>query len=246
MVEAWNKAAEVRRQQIESGVDITFCSVFIPYFEEIVNQLNPTTVLEVGCGTGHLSAKLASKERKIQAIDTSENMCSLASQILNGKFVKLKKCSIENFTSTENFDLILSHMCVQTISDLDAFFSSISYFLSYNSTFIFSLPHPCFYNKYKRFFKDSEYIYMKPNSKSITLTITKDPERPIADIPYNHRPLSHYIKALKSSGMCLKDMDEIFPSKPIQMLYGKQWKEPRYLVIHATLDLKQIERHHEY
>jgi 2-polyprenyl-3-methyl-5-hydroxy-6-metoxy-1,4-benzoquinol methylase len=238
MVEVWNKAAEVRRQQIESGVDITFCSVFIPYFEEIVNQLNPSTILEVGCGTGHLSAKLASKERKIQAIDTSKNMCLLASQILNSKFVKLKKCSIEDFTSTEKFDLILSHMCVQTIPDLDAFFSSISHFLSNNSTFIFSLPHPCFYNNYKRFFNDSEYIYMKPNSKYITLTITKDPDRPIEDIPYNHRSLSHYIKALKSSGMCLKDMDEIFPSKSIQMLYGNQWKEPRYLVIHATLDLK--------
>jgi 2-polyprenyl-3-methyl-5-hydroxy-6-metoxy-1,4-benzoquinol methylase len=136
MAETWNKAADVRRHQIESGVDITFCKVFIPFFEEIVKQLNPSTILEVGCGTGHLSAKLATNERKIQAIDPSENMCSLAFEILNEKSVKLEKCFIEDFTSTEKFDLILSHMCVQTVSDLESFFSSISYFLSGNSTFI--------------------------------------------------------------------------------------------------------------
>ena len=79
------------------------------------------------------------------------------------------------------------------------------------------------------------YRYSRAVSKDIALTITKQPNRPVRGIPYHHRPLNEYVKGLKMVGMCLEDMDEIFPDKDVQSLYGLPWKEPRYIVLHASL-----------
>ena len=149
--------------------------------------------------------------------------------------VKVARSSVQEFESKDKYDMIISHMCVQTVSNLNNFFFSISKLIKSNSTFCFSFPHPCFYNYYKRFFKEDEYQYSRAALKNITLTITKDPNRPIRGIPYHHRPLNEYVKSLKMVDMCLKDMDEILPDKDIQSLYGSPWKEPRYLVLHASL-----------
>lgn len=246
MSDIWDKSAEIRKKQIETDTDITFCKIFIPYFEQVAFNLNPKSIIEVGCGTGHLAKKLAKNGREIIAVEPSESMFKIACETLKGTSVKIHKCLIENYPSPREFDLILSHMCVQTVSDLNGFFSSISDLLSKDSIFIFSIPHPCFYNNYKGFFSKEEYQYIMPQSKIISFSITKDKDQLIKGIPYNHRPIEQYIKALKTSGMCLTDLDEIHPSNSIQSLYGELWKEPRYLVFYATLTPKMVEIDYEY
>lgn len=235
MLSAWDEASDIRKEQIESGADLTFSKIFVPYFINLVQRLKPKSILEVGCGTGHLSLALSTFVNNIDAIEPSKSMYNSAISLLKDTNVKIVKSSVQEFTSKEKYDMIISHMCVQTVSDLKDFFLSIGKLANANSTFCFSFPHPCFYNAYKRFFKEDEYQYSKAVSKNIALTITTQPNRPIKGIPYHHRPLNEYIKGLKMVGMCLKDMDEIFPNKVVQALYGSPWKEPRYLVLHASL-----------
>ena len=54
MPNRWCDSAELRRSQIESGLDLTFNEVFKPIFVEKISSLNPARILEVGAGTGHL------------------------------------------------------------------------------------------------------------------------------------------------------------------------------------------------
>ena len=235
MLNAWDKASEIRKEQIETGADLTFSKIFVPYFIDLVKRLKPKSVLEVGCGTGHLSLALSTYVSNIEAVEPSKAMYNLAISVLKDTNVKIARSSVQEFSSKTKYDMVISHMCVQAVPDLNDFFLSICKLTNVNSTFCFSFPHPCFYNAYKRFFKEDEYQYSKIMSKNIALTITTQPNRPIIGIPYHHRPLKEYIKGLKRAGMCLKDMDEIFPDKDVQSLYGSPWKEPRYIALNASL-----------
>lgn len=95
--------------------------------------------------------------------------------------------------------------------------------------FIFSIPHPCFYNEYKGFFGD-EYNYMTPMTKDVSFTITKDSKNTISGVPYHHRPLSEYINKLVESGFAINGFDETYPEEDIQLKYGAKWESPRYCV----------------
>jgi hypothetical protein len=100
--------------------------------------------------------------------------------------------------------------------------------------FLFSLPHPCFWNAYKEFFPKAKYRYAEEQFTSATFTITKDPKHPIEGVPFHHRPLGRYVTALRNCQMALTRLEEIVPPKSIQQLYEEEWQFPRYCVLHAV------------
>jgi SAM-dependent methyltransferase len=230
----WNKAAKLRREQIESGLDITFNRVFVPYFLRITRSRRPSRILEVGCGTGHLAAKLATVCSHVEALEPSPGMHAVAKEVLGNSAVQLHSSTIEKFRARPRFELVLSHLCGHVVADIETFCQACSDTVSNRGLFLFSLPHPCFWNEYREPFPRNDFYYAEERFTYITLTITKDPGRPIERLPFHHRPLGRYVAALNKCGMALTQLDEIVPPKAIQQLYGKQWRFPRYCVLHAT------------
>lgn len=229
----WCNSSELRKHQIESGLDLTFNEVFTPLFEAKVVDFCPSSVLEVGAGTGHMARNIASLGYKVTAIEPSKGMFSIASQVLYGSSAKVINCSADELPYDDLFDLAYSHLVVHVIDDLISFFTSIRRHLHPGGQFIFSLPHPCFYNGYKGLF-GSEYEYIKPMIKNVEFTITKDPSNKISGVPYHHRPLSAYINGAISAGFQMNYLEEIMPSAEIQAKYGTPWKEPRYCVFSVS------------
>jgi predicted TPR repeat methyltransferase len=233
MPSRWDDFASTRQDQIESGKDLTFSEVFIPYYIELVSELHPESLLEIGCGTGHLSAILSSHVKTTVAIEPSAGMYTVAEKVLNGIGVQLFRLRVEEFRSTNPFDLIISHMVLQLVDNLESFVESVVQFMGIESYFVFAIPHPCFYNEYKDFFEPSEYHYMQEMTKTVSFAVTKDPNTKISGVPYCHRPLSRYFFVLKKYGLHIVDFEEIFPKPEIQSLYGIAWDFPRYCVFHV-------------
>lgn len=233
MPHRWNEVAITRQHQIESGLDLTFCNVFMPYFENAVTSMCPKSLLEIGCGTGHLIAAMCKHAMRSTAIEPSSGMHAIAKELLSELDVTLLQCTIQDFKSSEPFDMIISHLCVQTVRDLDSFLSAVYLQMDEHSTFVFSIPHPCFYNDYKRFFTADEYRYMEDISKIVSFTITKAPDSPISGVPYYHRPLSRYFSSLHINGFTVTDWNEVFPSTEVQQNYGQDWFVPRYCAFHC-------------
>ncbi len=232
MPHRWCDSAELRRKQIESGIDLTFNDVFKPLITTRVASLNPKRILEVGAGTGHLSKELSKNKCEITAIEPSKGMYVVANEVLSTTNVILKNCTSFELNKTEVFDVAFSHLVAHVVDDLSAFFQSIGKHLDTGSHFIFSIPHPCFYNSYKNLFGE-EYSYMKSITKNISFSITKDPDNKINEVPYHHRPLSKYINCLVESGFAIDGFDEIYPNKAIQDKYGAPWENPRYCLFMA-------------
>ena len=229
MPHRWCNSAELRRVQIESGLDLTFNEVFKPIFLEHISGLHPSRVLEVGAGTGHLSKELSYLGFHVTAIEPSRGMFEVATDVLRGCNVNLINCTSFDLPESDKFDIAYSHLVAHVIEDLLNFLNSISRHLVVGSHLIFSIPHPCFYNNYKKLFGD-EYGYMKPMSKNVSFNITRDPVNAITDVPYHHRPLSDYINTLIKAHFVIDRLDEIFPTQEIQNKYGAKWNEPRYCI----------------
>lgn len=233
MPKRWDDFASIRRVQIESGKDLTFSKIFLPFYMDLVNEFCPESLIEVGCGTGHLSASLSSHMKTAVAIEPSEGMYAVAKQVVDGSIVQLFRLRADEYNNSYPFDLIISHMVLQLVDNLELFLECVAQFMGKQSLFVFAIPHPCFYNEYKKFFDPSEYHYMKEQTKNVSFSVTKDPHTKISGVPYCHRPLSRYFSVLKKSGLHVVDFEEIFPKPEIQSLYGLDWNFPRYCVFHA-------------
>lgn len=230
MPDRWCASAELRRRQIESGTDITFVDVFVPLFLERIIRIAPSRLIEIGAGTGHLSKALARKGLSVMAIEPSKGMYRTAKKVLEEEDVELVNCSSFELTTQKTFDLALSHLVAHVVDDLGGFLASVRAALKPDGYFLFSIPHPCFYNAYKGFF-GSEYRYMTPMTKEVSFAITKDPDHRISGVPYHHRPISSYINAIVDSGMALIRLDEVYPPARIQQRYGGLWETPRYCML---------------
>jgi SAM-dependent methyltransferase len=227
MPNRWCNSAQLRRDQIESGADLTFNEVFKPLIVNRINNLSPSCVLEVGAGTGHISRELFNLGLSVTAIEPSIGMYEVAKDVLALTDVRLINCTSLELDLDTTYDVAFSHLVAHVVDDLLCFFNSIALHIEKNGHFIFSIPHPCFYNEYKKFFGD-EYNYMVPMKKDVSFTITKDSKNIISGVPYHHRPLSEYFNKLVQSGFAIDGFDETFPDESIQEKYGSKWESPRY------------------
>ena len=229
MPHRWCNSAQIRREQIESGADLTFNEVFKPLLISRIKSLSPSNVLEVGAGTGHISKELSELGFSVTAIEPSAGMYGVAKDVLSLSDVRLLNCTSLELEKNELYEVAFSHLVAHVVDDLNEFFESVGRHLKATSHFIFSIPHPCFYNEYKGFFGD-EYNYMTPMTKNVSFTITKDSKNTISGVPYHHRPLSEYINKLVESGFAIDGFDETYPEEDIQIKYGAKWETPRYCV----------------
>jgi 2-polyprenyl-3-methyl-5-hydroxy-6-metoxy-1,4-benzoquinol methylase len=227
MPHRWCNSAQLRREQIESGADLTFNEVFKPLIVSRVNNLSPRNVLEVGAGTGHISKELFNLGMTVTAIEPSSGMYEVAKDVLSFTDVRLINCTSFELAKDKVYDVAFSHLVAHVVDDLFDFFNSIAQHVAKNGHFIFSIPHPCFYNEYKGFF-GGEYNYMIPMTKDVSFTITKDSKNIISGVPYHHRPLSEYFNKLVKAGFAINGFDETYPDDEIQEKYGAKWESPRY------------------
>lgn len=227
MPHRWCDSAQIRRSQIESGIDLTFNEVFKPLFIERVLEIEHDLILEVGAGTGHLSKELSKHGCNITAIEPSKGMYQVAKDVLNGANVNLVNCTSYDLQVSNKYNVVISHLVAHVVDDIVKFFLSVSKQLKQGSHFIFSIPHPCFYNEYKNIL-GCEYSYMTSVNKEISFTITQDKENVISGVPYHHRPLSEYINSLVKSGFAVDGFDETWPTAEVQEMYGSPWVNPRY------------------
>jgi SAM-dependent methyltransferase len=208
--------------------------VFLPLYEQMLTRLAPPSVLEVGCGTGHLSLMASSLGFPTTALEPSEGMHAEAVQVLRKSAATVVNARIEDFKEGP-FGVVLSHLCAQTVKDVVPFFRACAQRLGMDGTFTFSIPHPCFYNAYKRLIPEAEYVYSRCTDTEVSFAITAEPGVVFDGVPYHHRPLSSYVAALKQAGLSVRELIEPWPSPAVQALYGRHWDTPRYCVFVCAL-----------
>lgn len=231
MHERWDQAATIRRNQIESGIDVTFTHVFVPFYKHLLRKYQPSDVLDVGCGTGHLLKNLLKPHISFSGIEPSRGMYATCRTVLKNTDVKISQCRIQEFDTRQRYDLIIAHLCFQTFNDVNGALNTIQGLMRKHGTLVVTIPHPCFWNEYQEYIPRKNFVYMRFHKNLVNLTISKDRKATIGPIPYFHRPLTFYFDQVQQNGLFVKTLHEIFPKSRIHKMYPQPWKAPRYVAL---------------
>lgn len=90
---------------------------------EFVSQNAKQTILDLGCGTGRLTAQLAELCNKIVGVDSSQDMIDKAKKEFGN--IEFKVCDALALPFEKEFDVVFSYAVFHWISDHDALLENI-------------------------------------------------------------------------------------------------------------------------
>ncbi len=109
-------------------------------------------ILDIACGNGNYSKRLAEKGAKVVAFDYSPKMIALANERRKAVLdkVEFNVCDATDFEELmqlkreQPFDKAIANMAIMDISDIDPLFRAVSRLLKKGGIFVCATHHPCF------------------------------------------------------------------------------------------------------
>ncbi len=227
----WDQISYFRLKQLESGDDLSMDHVIMPMLMELCSNGDFSNVIDLGCGTGYITKKIAPLAKKMIGIDISGRSikeASLKSQYGNLRFVNV---SIEDYSelNTDFFSLAIANMTLMDVSNLEKVISGVNKLLAVNGYFVITVTHPYFWPFYWNYARESWFDYNTEIEIEEQFKITN------SSTPYLtthfHRPLSMYVNLLTKNNFSIEQMMEPLPSKELSSKYSKKWQFPRFLGI---------------
>lgn len=234
-ISEWDENAEARHKQIISEIDVSYHKILIPTIMRLIGDVTDKRIIDVGCGSGYLTAKLARYASYVLGVDPSKKMIEIANREYNRiPHLEFVNESIEDFSNTRSgneFDVAVSNMSLITIPDLDEALRAISFLLWPEGIFALNITHPCFYNQHRKYESPGAFQYHVPHAQKGRLIISNDHEGLPSPTIHFHRPLQEYFRSLRAASFMIDELIEPFPDSSTEKLYPRPWKAPHFLSI---------------
>lgn len=239
----WNCNAEQFTKHYTSLGDCDREMIINPVIFELLNDIEGKVILDAGCGEGYLSRILASKCKKVIAVDFSEKMLSIAKAKTEQANIEYNHASIESlgFLESNSIDIVVSVTVFQDVPDYIAAIKEIHRVLKPSGVFVLVTTHPCFsapvhgWHKdeygYKSFWKVDNYF-----SEGLYDSQWADDDGN-KRLVYFHRTLETYYDALTKCGFYIKSIKEPRPNKTGVLRYPWLMNDMRvahYLIMQCT------------
>ncbi len=187
-------------------------------------------VLDAGCGPGVYSELLIGRGAEVIAIDVSPAMVELAKARL-GELVNVLQVNLEEpltFAESASFDLIISPLVLDYISDLPSIYKEFYRVLRSPGHLVFSIGHP-----FGDFLRHNEGSYFETRLVSeIWRGFGVE-----ASMPFFRRPLEEIVAPLFSAGFYVDRLLEPLPTEEFKRVepedYEKIQKQPGFMAIRA-------------
>lgn len=229
----WDELAQVRHNQIVSGIDLSFEHILKPLLVDMIGSRHLKRVLDLGCGTGELTVFLGSLHEAVTGVDMASGSIELARTthpaVSNVKFIAE---SVEEFArSHQHYDCVVANMSLSTAPNLTAAVDAVSRLLKQGGTLVATIPHPAFWPRYWGYDQAPWFAYSTEIAVSAPFQISN--ERTSVVTTHFHRPLGAYTDALASSDFVLETLREPMPIPEVEHLYPEKWDYPRFLGFRA-------------
>lgn len=189
--------------------------VIIPGIKKILDPKAGESVLDIGCGQGVYARTLPHNVNYV-GIDVARELIEIAKKLdKNPKHSYFVADATKGLPVPESsFDHAICILAIQNMKDSEGVIRNIGTSLKDGGDLIIVMNHPSFrIPRQSSWGKDeaNKLEYRRVNRYLSSLEIPINAHPGIKDSPHTwsyHEPLSYYVKALKSSGMLLSDLEE--------------------------------------
>jgi 2-polyprenyl-3-methyl-5-hydroxy-6-metoxy-1,4-benzoquinol methylase len=229
----WDVLASERLDQITVGLDVSFDHVVVPSLLAMVDS-GSRRALDIGCGVGALTARLADRVDEVVGVDASLASIQLARKSNDRPNVTYDSSSVEDFAlrfKEGAFDLIVANMTLMDVPDLHAVALASSRLLQQGGQFLFSITHPWFWPRYWGYEGEPWFDYNAEIFIEAQFSISRARSAHIST--HVHRPLHAYFNILAGVGIATVSIEEPVPTPDVAKFYPEPWRFPRFLIAAA-------------
>jgi 2-polyprenyl-3-methyl-5-hydroxy-6-metoxy-1,4-benzoquinol methylase len=218
---AWDTNAAFWDQRMGEGND--FFKVLIwPAVELLLRPVRGEKLLDVACGNGVTSRRLAEAGASVLAIDFSEPMIHQARQRNGNSAIDYRVVDATDLAALVGlgqgqFDGALCNMALMDMAEIRPLLAGLARLLRPQARFVFSVVHPCFNNPSTIFsgeLEDRDGSLVTTCSIKIVRYLTPYTRQGLAmegqpvPQPYFHRPLRVLLGACFEAGFMLDGLEE--------------------------------------
>lgn len=218
---AWDTNAEFWDARMAEGNDF-FNVLLWPAVERLLKPAAGERLLDVACGNGLTSRRLAQAQANVTAIDFSEAMIDVARKKSSASIIDYR---VLDATGREAllqlgpscFDGALCNMALMDMADIHPLMNALASLLRPDGRFVFSVMHPCFNNPgtvQVGEMEDRAGSLVTTYSVKVSRYLTPFTQRGLAmhgqpvPHPYFHRPLSALLAPAFEAGLVMDAMEE--------------------------------------
>lgn len=149
---AWEKNAEFWDNQMGDESNFFHCDIVRPNVEDFLQVKNTDFILDIACGNGNFSSRMAKQGAKVLAFDYSPKMIELAKNRRNDvldkvEFIVSDACDYQQLLALKcekPYTKAVSNMAIMDISEITPLFQAVFDLLEVGGIFVFATHHPCF------------------------------------------------------------------------------------------------------
>lgn len=223
----WDKVALERFHQIVEGRDRSYLYTLCPFFEERASKTDFKSILDVGCGVGYLTHRLASYGVNVTGIDLSRRSIEIAKANFDGvEFILGDVVEVP----VGEFDLVVANMVLMDYPDLRSLTEKIARSLRPGGTFLATIPNPYVWPRYWRYEARKWFSYQREVAVEAEFKISTAGSAGGLTTHF-HRPLATYLQEAILSGLQLNRFVELTGN---DIAHRTLRKYPRFLAFEFT------------
>ena len=122
-----------------------------PSTEKLLQVKNNDKILDIACGHGNFSRRLADLGAKVVAFDYSAELIKKAKERSKNYNIDYKVIdgtdnnALNSLGQQDEYDSAVSNMALMDMSEIKPLAQSLGLLLKPNGKFVFSIMHPCFH-----------------------------------------------------------------------------------------------------
>ncbi|MEO0455772.1 MAG: class I SAM-dependent methyltransferase [Cyanobacteria bacterium P01_A01_bin.114] len=221
----WNNNADTWTTLVRQGYDVYRDWVNTPAFLAMLPDIDGLKGLDIGCGEGTNTRKLAERGAEMVAIDVAQNFLhhALAQENHDPRGILFQAASASHLPfSKATFDFATAFMSLMDIPNHEKAVRETYRVLKPGGFFQFSITHPCFDPPYRESLKDQEgkeyaiavgdyfaNIDGRIDEWLFSNVPAEEQQRwPKFRIPRFHRTLSEWLNLLIAKGFVIEELAE--------------------------------------
>jgi ubiquinone/menaquinone biosynthesis C-methylase UbiE len=249
----WNDAAEEFAARFEKHEEFFHKYMINPTILDLLGDFSGKTILDVACGEGHFSRKLAEMAKgniQVTGIDASETLVDIAKR-RNKDYAgcitfQVGDASRMDLVPPKAFDIAICNMALMFIKRYEDAVQEVARVLKPQGIFVFSLLHPCFLTpgsdwiiddshgkgQEKRIGWKTDNYHLRLAARDVMFVCDTQ------ETYYFCRTLEDYVRTLRQHGFVLTDLREPLPPKAMMKRkpeFQAEVKRGLFLIVKTVL-----------